>query len=333
MRQWLPAGRGAVFSAAGRSAYYRGGERSDRERTTGRVGAGTMRQFPYLVPFYGLASALLFALSNHFTNMGLERSDARSGTFASVATSALAYWLFAPFFLESWYWLTTAALMFGIVGIIRPALSTTLAISSIKLMGPTLTSSLTAVTPIFGAMFAIILLGERLSLPIAMGTAAVVAGAVVAAWNPKGLKRTWPLWAIALPLGASLIRAIGHIVTKYGLLEVDSPSFAVLVGNTVSLATAAYMFRRERRPVAGTPGSLVWFIAAGIANALSLQFLNNALALGDVVAVVPIVSATPVFTLLLGFFYFGRETITWRTVATIGLIVPGVILVALSGRH
>jgi drug/metabolite transporter (DMT)-like permease len=52
-----------------------------------------------------------------------------------------------------------------------------------------------------------------------------------------------------------------------------------------------------------------------------------------VVAVVPIVSATPVFTLLLGFFYFGRETITWRTVATIGLIVPGVILVALGGRH
>jgi len=31
------------------------------------------------------------------------------------------------------------------------------------------------------------------------------------------------------------------------------------------------------------------------------------------------------------FLYFGRETITWRTVATIVLIVPGVIVVALSG--
>lgn len=289
-----------------------------------------MRQFPYLVPFYGLASALLFALSNHFTNMGLERSDARAGTLVSVATSALVYWLFAPFFLEGWYWLTTAALMFAVVGIIRPALSTTLAISSIKMMGPTLTSSLTAASPIFSAMFAILILGESLSQPVAIGTGAVVAGAVVAAWNPKGLQRTWPLWAIVLPLGASLIRAIGHIVTKYGLIEVDSPSFAVLVGNTVSLATAAYMFRREKRPLSGTGSSNLWFFAAGIANALSLQFLNNALALGDVVAVVPIVSATPVFTLLLGFFYFGRETITWRTLGTIVLIVPGVILVALS---
>lgn len=293
-----------------------------------------MRSLPYLVPFYGLASALLFALSNHFSHKGLERSDPRTGTLVTVATSALAYWLFSPLFLQGWYWLTTAALLFAAVGIIRPALSTMMATSSIELMGPTLTSALTAVTPIFGAVFAIVLLGEMMSLPIAIGTGAVVAGAMVAAWNPKGLKRTWPLWAIALPLGASLIRAIGHIATKYGLIELDSPSFAVLVGNTVSLGTAVLFLSHQGRPRLSTSGSShLWFMAAGIANSLSLQFLNNALAFGDVVAVVPLVSATPVFTLLLGVLFFGREVITWRTLATMALIVPGVVLVALnSGR-
>src|SRR5438045_872361 len=161
-----------------------------------------MSNFPYLVPLYGLASAFLFALSNHFSNMGLQRSDARSGTLVSIVTSAVAYWLFAPFFLKGWYWVTTAALMFGIVGIIRPAISTTLAISSIKMMGPTLTSSLTSATPIFGSAFAIIILGERLSSPVAIGTAAVVAGAVVAAWHPSGMKRPATRWAVALPLDA-----------------------------------------------------------------------------------------------------------------------------------
>lgn len=294
-----------------------------------------MNSYAYLAPFYGLASAFLFALSNHFSNRGLETADPRSGTLVSIATSAIAYWLFAPLFLVGWYWLTTAALMFAIVGIIRPALSTTLAIHSIQLMGPTLTSSLTAATPIFGALFAILILGEHLTVPIAIGTLAVVAGAVVAAWNPKGLKRTWPLWAIALPLGASLIRATGHIVTKYGLIEVPSPSFAVLVGNTVSLGTALAAYGWERRPIGDlstTYTGQLWFVAAGIANALSVQFLNNALAVGDVVAVLPIVSATPVFTLLMGFFWFGRETITWRTIATMALIVPGVVLVALSAK-
>lgn len=293
-----------------------------------------MNSTAYLAPFYGLASAFLFALSNHFNNRALETCDARAGTLISIGTAAIVYWLLAPFFLVGWYWVTTAALMFAIVGIIRPVLSTTLAINSIKVMGPTLTSSLTATTPIFGAVFAILILRESLTLPIAIGTLAVVAGAVVAAWNPKGLKRTWPLWAIALPLGAALIRATGHIVTKYGLIEVPSPSFAVLVGNTVSLGTALAAYGWERRPIA-VGGSAytgqLWFVASGVVIALSVQFLNNALAIGDVVAVLPIVSATPVFTLLMGFFWFGREVITWRTIATMALIVPGVILVAVSG--
>jgi len=37
-----------------------------------------------------------------------------------------------------------------------------------------------------------------------------------------------------------------------------------------------------------------------------------------------------VFTLLMGMLYFGRETITGRTILTMALIVPSVILVALS---
>ena len=289
-----------------------------------------MTSYPYLAPVYALCSAFLFALSNHFSNMGLEGSDARTGTLVSIATSAVVYWLFAPFFVHLWYFATQAAALFAVVGIIRPALSSALAISSIKIMGPTLTSALTAATPIFGALFAITLLGERLTWPIAIGTAAVVSGAVVAAWNPQGVKRAWPLWAIALPLGASLIRATGHTVTKVGLLEVPSPSFAVFLGNTVSLVSTLIAFKWERRPIVGTRRSHLWFMASGVANALSIQFLNSALHVGELISVVPIVSATPVFTMLMGLLYFGRETITWRTAATIALIVPGVLLVALS---
>jgi len=85
------------------------------------------------------------------------------------------------------------------------------------------------------------------------------------------------------------------------------------------------------RPLLGVASANLWFVAAGMSNALSVQFLNNALAIGEVVAVIPIVSATPLFTLLMTLLYFGRETITWRTFATIILIVPGVIVVALSG--
>ena len=102
-----------------------------------------MSQFPSLAPLYALASAFLFALSNHFSNFGLAQSDARTGTIVSIAASAVVYWLFAPFFIESWYWATFACLLFALVGIFRPALSSALALSSITHSGPTLASALT----------------------------------------------------------------------------------------------------------------------------------------------------------------------------------------------
>jgi uncharacterized membrane protein len=271
---------------------------------------------------FALISAFLFALTNHLQSLGLRGSDARSGSLVNIAAGAVMYWLLAPLYLEGWYWLTGAcALLF------RPSLSSAMALSSIQYMGPTLTSALTACAPIFGAFFAVTLLGEQLTLRIAIGTLAVIAGCAISAYRKQGVARDWPLWALILPLGAAFVRASGHAGTKLGLEEVASPSFAVLVSTTVSLVVATIAFRIEGRTFTGNLDSHKWFIAAGIAAGLSLHFLNSALQLGTLVAVVPIVSASPVFTMLLGYLVFKREIITWQTMAAMVLVVGGVILV------
>jgi uncharacterized membrane protein len=90
------------------------------------------------------------------------------------------------------------------------------------------------------------------------------------------------------------------------------------------------VFRVQGRRSAGTMRSNLWFVASGISAAVSLHFLNSALQIGTMVTVVPVVSATPVFTMLLGLFVFRREVFSWRTLATISLVVPGVILVAVK---
>jgi drug/metabolite transporter (DMT)-like permease len=284
----------------------------------------------YTAAIYALISAFLFALTNHLQNRGLQGSDARSGSLVNIAAGAVIYWVFAPFYLESWYWFTGACALFALVGIFRPSLSSAMALSSIQYMGPTLTSALTACAPIFGALFAVLLLGEELTPRVAIGTLAVVAGCAISTYKKQGVLRDWPLWALIMPLGAAFVRAAGHAGTKVGLEEVASPSFAVLVGNTVSLVVAAIAFRIEGRTFTGGLRSHSWFIAGGIAAGLSLHFLNSALQMGTLVSVVPIVSASPLFTMLLGYFIFRREVITWQTLATIALVVPGVILVAMK---
>lgn len=286
--------------------------------------------FHYTAAVYALISAFLFALTNHLQSIGLRGSDARSGSLVNIAAGAVMYWLLAPFYLESWFWLTGACALFALVGLFRPSLSSAMALSSIHYMGPTLSSALTACAPIFGAAYAILLLGEQLTLKTALGTLAVVAGCAVSAYRRQGVLRDWPLWALILPLGAAFVRASGHAGTKLGLEEVASPWFAVLVGNTVSLVVTAIAFRVEGRTFTGNWSCHKWFIAAGIAAGMSLHFLNSALQMGTLVSVVPIVSASPVFTMLLGYLVFRREIITWQTLATIALVVPGVILVVMN---
>ncbi len=289
-----------------------------------------MSTFPHAAVLFALVSAFLFALTNHFQSIGLEGADARTGSIINIATGAVFYWLIAPFYLESWYWLTWGAFLFALVGIIRPSISSFLAIQSIHVMGPTLTSALTASAPIFGALFAVFLLDEQLDFKTAIGIALVIGGAVVASYRPQGIVRDWALWALALPLGAAFVRASGHAVTKLGLESVPSPSFAVMVSNTVSLVIALGAFRIEGRRITGNTRSHLWFVASGLTAAVSLHFLNSALQIGTLIAVVPVVSATPVFTMLLGLIVFRREPFSWRTVATIALVVPGVILVAMK---
>ena len=68
----------------------------------------------------------------------------------------------------------------------------------------------------------------------------------------------------------------------------------------------------------------------GKLNCISIYTLNSALSVGTLLTVAPVVACSPVFTILLGHFVFKKENITGQTVATIALVVIGVILVVVS---
>jgi drug/metabolite transporter (DMT)-like permease len=288
-----------------------------------------------LTPLLALSSAFLFALSDQVAHRAMKMADARSGAVVSVGASALVFWLFAPWLLQADWWLTGAALVFALIGVVRPALSIYLAMRGIGYLGPTLASAFSSTTPLWGGMLAVAFLGERLTPTIAIGTLAVIAGAVVASFRPQGLVRHWPLWALLFSLGAALIRGGGHVATKYGYQELPSAYFASLVSMTVSalVGWAAFQLQGQRFKGGATIeswlGTYRLFMLSGILNGLSIYALNTALERGSVVTVMPISSAGPVFTLLLGLFFFRSESITWRTLVTIALVVPGIILVIL----
>jgi len=284
----------------------------------------------YLSAGIALIAAFLFALSAHIQNMAPKGTSTQFGTLVLIATQATMYLAAGFFVVKLEYWFTTAALLFAGAGLLRPTLSITLWVEGIKRLGPTLNAALTSIGPFFAALFGILLLGEQLTPMIAAGIALVIAGAMLPVLRTSGIAYDFPMWALLLPLGASALRNVAHAITKIGFAEVPSPLFAAMVGTCVSLIVIGTRFIETRQTIEGRLVDYRPYFYSGIVTTFAVYLLNEALQLGQVITVAPIVASSPVFAALLGYFVFGRETLTRRTLLTIGLVVPGVVLIVLS---
>ena len=280
-----------------------------------------------------LTSATLFAISIQVLHQGLRYTDSETGSLQQIFATTTCYWILAPWLMESWYWLAPAALLFAAVGLFKPAVSANASMLGVHYLGPTPTSTLSASSPLFAAAFGVMFFDERLTLPIIIGTFAIMAGSVTLAQNGSGQsQRTWPLWALGLPLLAALVRASGDGVTKFAMLDLPSPYFAGLVSFSVSLivATSFYGVRHRTLPRMGIRYGTGWYFLAGTINAISVFCLNKALQLGDLIVVVPIVSASPILTLFISVLFIRRENINRYSILAVFLVVPGVVIISLG---
>jgi drug/metabolite transporter (DMT)-like permease len=282
--------------------------------------------------WFALTSAVLFAFGAHLQHLGLARVRSDNGAAISIVTSAVFFWLLAPFMLVGANWSQSAVWIFVLIGLFRPSVSANLSVAGMRYLGPTLASTLSSTSPLFGAVLGVFWLGESLSWATALGTLGIIAAVVVMARRPARTAATWPLWALGLPVGAAAVRSVGHVLSKLGLEGIPDPYFAALVGFSVSalVMIAVHRIRPGTQPVPWRGGGPYWFVAAGLVMGISVVSLNTALMRGQIVTVVPIVACSPVFTMLLSVLVFRREKLTARIVLATFVVVPSVVLIALN---
>lgn len=287
--------------------------------------------------FLALAAAFLIAVGAQLQNIGLARIDSRRGAAISIFSTAIFYWLLAPALLDGAHWFHPAVWIFVLVGVFRPSVSANLAIAAMRHLGPTLSSAMSSISPLFAAAFGVLLLGEDLTWPAALGTLGVIAAVVMLARRDAKVPVDWPLWALFLPIGAALVRSIGHVLTKIGMAGVPDPYFAGLVAFSVSslVVIAAQRLRPSARRVSWRIRGPhwrdpYWFVAGGVLMGIAVICLNTALLKAPLIAVVPIVATSPIFTMLLSVLVFRREKLTPRIVLAVFMVVPSVIFIALN---
>ena len=258
------------------------------------------------------------------TRLGLRYASPAAGAAIGVPSSTLIFWCLAPFLLDTGGFNLAAAGMFALVGLFFPAAVTLLTYTGNQRMGPTITSAVSCTTPLFALSGAILFLGEGLTAGNVLGTAGIVLGMLALTWGGKARERSWPLWALALPVAAAAIRALAQVLTKAGLALWPSPYAAGLIGYTVSAVVilAATRLRGPRAPTdrRATP----WFVATGMFNGASLFLMYTALAKGKVALVSPIVATYPLFTLALSMLFLRHERIPPRVALGAVLTVAGV---------
>jgi uncharacterized membrane protein len=216
-------------------------------------------------------------------------------------------------------------------GIIGTAGGRLLRFVSIEKVGAPVAASIINLNPFIATGLAILVLGERITLPIVAGTGVIVLGTTLLSLSGQRVGFR-PLDLLYPFLSASCFGAVA-IIRKLGLSQAG-PLFGSAVNVTTALITfTAFLLASGNRQALVWQGrGLVYFVGAGIAENLSVFLVLVALSLGEVSVVTPLAGTAPLFVLpFTSLFLKGVETLTWRIVVGVILIVLGVFLLTVKG--
>jgi uncharacterized membrane protein len=232
---------------------------------------------------------------------------------------------------------------FSLIGITQFLGGRALYYTGVSLIGVGRATALGGGGPIVSSLLAVVLLGEIVTMPLAIGIAAVVVGVlVIVLENSKTMDMpsrivTFKLLSQArlgfvVIMASTLVYSVAQVSTRSMLIEDISPIIASLItlfaGSIVLLLLTLRDFKANYRI---SRKDTFWMIIAGIlaSNGAMLSFL--ALQKAPVVLVSPILSITPLITLVLAAIFLRQvEKLNARIIIGSLIVVVGVVLVVLA---
>lgn len=279
-------------------------------------------------------AAALFPLGLVFLRKGYDHSSPLYGTIVVTAMNAAVLWIISLFTSNSAHLSFSSGVIFFIIGgFIGHGIARYLQFIGLRQIGAARnTTAIAGAASFLGVAIAVIFLGEKLTAPIALGVAALIAGVLLLAH--EGRKTKWNPIYLLTPLAAALLYSIMSNLYKAGLDIIPDAFLAGAIGMTAALC-AMILFvvpevRKNKLP--GIPiikKALPLFAIAGAINTLGIVLQFEALKLGQVSVVHPILNAQPLFATAYGYLFLKQhEKITLHVVLGAVTVVAGIILIA-----
>lgn len=250
----------------------------------------------------------------------------------SLATSAFVFWVLFPLFGQLHWLLIPKAGLFIVAGLLRPGIGRTLNIISLKKVGVARTAPIVGIAPLFAALLAIVFLGEGFSIVTLISIVFIFIGIFVLTQSKKD--RFWHFVSgekrsLFTPLVAAIFGGSYLVFIKWILDEVpDSFVGAALSTTAAFFALFVFAFATKRiRNIKASPYAIKFFVLGGISMAIGFLLNFNALKMGSVSLVAPLLSTFPLFSVLLSFVLL-KERITRQILISAFIIVWGVIIIS-----
>ena len=275
---------------------------------------------------FALFSSIFWAVSSVAVKKALKTDSALNITFVSVAVNVAYLWP-AAFFLTPWDRVGLDGIaVLVLAGIIAPTFGRLVRFMAVDKLGAALSAPLVNTVPLFSAMIAIVVLGEIVNLQIGVGIFAIVMGVVILSLGDEKFKLS--RIGILLSLASAASFGAAHTVYKIGATLVSSPVLGAAVGATIACITYYFVAKITKQDAGSLRQASRFSYANGIVTGLALCSTFAALVLERVVIVAPLISTTPLFTLLFSWIFLKKvERITIVITIASVMVVFGAILV------
>jgi DME family drug/metabolite transporter len=279
------------------------------------------------VPALALTSALVSAAATILIRRGLRHDGPYTAFWMNLAVGTVGVWLAVAYTGGLGTPSLSGIVFFATAGLIGTVGGRLLRFIGIETVGASITAALMNLSPLVSSALAILLLGERVTLPIMAGTLVIVAGTtLLSSGGRSGGVRTRQL---IVPLLSAVCFGVVAVLRKMGLAGMAPlPGFAVNTTAALLAFSAFLLASGQASAVLCRRQSVLYFVAAGITENLGVLLIIVALTVGSVSVVAPLASVSPIFVLVLSFFFLrGIELLNSRIVAGTLLIVAGVYLI------
>ncbi|MDF1555662.1 MAG: EamA family transporter [Deferrisomatales bacterium] len=282
----------------------------------------------------GIASAGFFGGHAILVRFGLQESNPMSATLVSSLVNCLFLWVLTLFLVPVAAVDGEALKYLVVAGIIAPCLARIFMYTAFQKVGVSIATPIRSTFPFFSILPAVFVLNEQFTVSVAIATLLTAAGVVLLSLSSTEKVRLptqlrWRRKDLLYPLAGAACYGISNFFKKLGIARMDSPLLGAAIVATASLAFLLLLWpiTSGRRGLRLGKRSLAFTSLGGISAGVAQICMYTALKAGDLIIVGPLVSTTPLFTLVLTYVFLRKsEKLTIRVVGGAVAIVAGVVV-------